>query len=76
MSAATSNTEVSDVVSPTELMQRLGIKKSQFFALQKQGAFRMFEFSRPIGSRRYARVLVDRYFTGESVGQFGRRRAS
>lgn len=63
-----------EVIPAAEVMRRIGLKKSRFYALEKQGKFRMLEVSRPIGTRRYARVLVDRYVAGESVSQYGKRR--
>lgn len=59
------------VMTPRELMRVLGYGDSQFFVLQKRGAFRMFEVSRPIGLKRYSGELVRRFKDGESVTRFG-----
>ena len=63
----------SDLLNASEFMARLGLKKSRFHVLRALGKFKAFEVCRPIGNRRYARVLVDQYVAGESVAKLGRR---
>jgi hypothetical protein len=61
-----------DLLGPRDLMVRLNIKSSHFYQLQKRGTFRFLEVSRPIGSRRYSRVQVERFLGGESTVKIGR----
>lgn len=65
-----------DVLTPAQLMARLPFKKSRFYELQKQGAFRFLEVKRPIGGARYSAALVEKFVNGESPVAFVLRRAS
>lgn len=58
----------------TDLRRELGISERTFYRLKKRGQFKVFEVARPIGQRRYSRVLVDRYLAGESPAVLGGRR--
>lgn len=64
-----------ELLTDQELMARVGLKKSRFYELKAQKAWKFLETARPVCGRRYAKVLVDRYLAGESVSQFGQRRA-
>ena len=64
----------SELLGPSDLMRIFGVKRARFYALQKAGKFRHLEVQRPFGTRRYSRVLVERFVAGESTSQFGRRR--
>lgn len=39
--------------------------------LQQRQAFKHLEIARPVGVRRYSRVLVDRYLAGQSTARIG-----
>ena len=41
-----------DLLSPGELMARVGLRRSRFSVLQKRGYFRHLEVKRPVGTRR------------------------
>lgn len=58
-----------------ELMQALGISERTFYRMEKDGKFRRFLTAMPLGQKKYAKALVDRYLAGESLSQFGSRRA-
>lgn len=60
-----------DLLTNRHLMKRLGLQKSQFYVLQKQGKFRHLEVRRPVGTRRYSRALVDQFVAGESTVRLG-----
>lgn len=64
------------LLNDTELRKALGISERTFYRLKKRGAFRMFEVARPMGQRRYAATLVDRFTAGESATILGGRRRS
>ena len=65
-----------ELLTATELMARLGLKKSAFYRREQAGQFKHLEVTRPIGARRYSTVLVDRFLAGESTVQLGGRRLS
>lgn len=61
-----------ELLSPRDLIQRFGLSEQSFYSYQRRGAFKHLEVSRPIGVRRYSKVLVDRYLAGQSTVRFGR----
>lgn len=63
-----------ELLNAKELAARLGVSGNKFHDLRRRGLLRMFEVSRPLGRRKYARVLVERYLAGESMSTFGERR--
>lgn len=63
------------LLNATELMALVGLKHSRFHELRKTGAFKHLETLRPLGQRRYSKILVDRYLAGMSTVQLGRRTA-
>lgn len=67
---------MSDVLTPSALMARLPFKKSRFYELQRQGAFRFLEVKRPIGRAMYSAALVQKFVSGESPVAWIQRRAS
>lgn len=62
------------VMNASEVMALLGIKPTAWRARKLSGWTKQFEVSRPVGQRRYARVLVERHINGEPTNQYGRRR--
>lgn len=42
---------------------------------ERAGKFKRFLTAMPLGQKKYARVLVDKFLAGESLSQFGSRRA-
>ena len=71
--AETAQASTPELLNATEFRQRLGLGSTRFYELRALGKFKAFEVCRPIGNRRYARVLVDQYVAGESVAKLGRR---
>lgn len=67
--------ETPELLNAKELAARLGYGHSRFHQLRKQGVFRHLETLRPVGTRRYSKVLVDHYLAGRSTAQLGRRTA-
>ena len=63
-----------ELLNASELQQRLCISEAKFRQVKRDGHLRMFEVSRPLGQRRYSRVLVERYLAGESASVLGGRR--
>jgi hypothetical protein len=63
------------ILTPGQLMQVLGMKRSIFYRHQRAGAFKHLEVTRPVGTARYSGVLVDRYRRGVSTVQLVRRTA-
>jgi hypothetical protein len=61
-----------DLLNARELMARVGLKASRFYALERQGFWKFLETKRPLGHRRFARVLVEKYLAGESAVQLRR----
>lgn len=61
-----------DLLSPGELLARLGGSQANFYRLQKLGQFRHLEVARPVGVRRYSRFKVEQFLRGESTVRFGR----
>lgn len=66
------------LLGPKELMAILEMKKSEFYRLQKEGAFDRFKVLPPIGRRCYSATLVERWTQGEPLGyrSFGRKRSA
>lgn len=67
-------TTKSPLLNDTELRQALGIGVTKFYELKKAGKFRIFEVSRPLGQRRYARAKVEQFAAGEAMAVLGGRR--
>ena len=61
-----------EVLNTKELLERLGISYRTFYRHRRQ--LQHLEVKRPIGQRRYSRVLVEQFVAGESTVQFGRSR--
>lgn len=59
-------------MTPGDLMRRLGMTPRTFQRHQRAGDFKKFELAQPMGIYRYARPLVDKFLSGESVVAFGR----
>jgi hypothetical protein len=59
-------------LTPGDLMRRMDLSRTSFFALQKAGVFQHLRLTRPIGRKVYSRPLVDRFLAGQSVVAFGR----
>lgn len=74
-SACGRETASPELLNATELAARLGLGHSRFHQLRKRGAFKHLETLRPLGVRKYSRVLVDHYLAGRSTTQLGRRTA-
>lgn len=60
-----------DLLRPCDLMKRLGLTSSPFYARQKRGEFKHLEVKRPVGARRYSRALVDEMVAGLSTVRLG-----
>ena len=61
-----------ELMSGTQLRERLGISESTFFEYVRRGEFRDLEVKRPLGRLRYSSALVDKFLSGESVVRLGR----
>ena len=48
-----------------ELMRVLNLTEPTFYAYQKAGKLKRFEFRRPVGTKRYSGALVKRYLDQE-----------
>ncbi len=48
-----------------ELMRVLNLTEPTFYAYQKEGKLKRFEFRRPVGTKRYSGKLVKRYLDQE-----------
>jgi predicted DNA-binding transcriptional regulator AlpA len=59
------------VLTATELMQVLGLRKSAFYRHEAAGRFRCLQVPRPIGVKRYSGYLVERYRSGEPLARIG-----
>jgi hypothetical protein len=59
------------LMTPGQLMAVLQMKYSRFCRLQRAGAFKFLEVTRPLGRARYSGRLVQQYVNGESVVKFG-----
>jgi hypothetical protein len=57
------------------MMAVLGMQKSEFYRLQREGAFERFKVIPSIGRRCYSGALVERWLKGEPLYQptFGRK---
>lgn len=62
-----------DLLNAREVMARLGLKRSAFYRVEAAGKLKHLLVTRPLGARRYSRVLVDRFLAGESTVQLVRR---
>lgn len=63
-----------DLLTAAEASALLGIKTSTWAKRKQLGWTKQFEVFRPMGQRRYARALIERYLAGEADIRFGRRR--
>ncbi len=65
-----------DLLTATELMARVGLKRSQFHLYRRRGLYRHLEVARPVGQRKYSRVLVEKFLAGEPVTRLMQRRTA
>ena len=64
------------LLTPRDVMQRLGLKKSTFHKLQARGFFKCCEAARPIGVRRYVASRIAQWTRDGTPTEFGRRRSA
>lgn len=62
------------LLTPAEVMQRLGLKKSTFHKYQSRGHFKCCEAARPIGIRRYVASRIEAW--AEEGTPLGRKRSA